>query len=163
MNRERQELERRQRDIQQRDEIEEVENMQFEDGEDDNTLARAKVDPQEVSYLHLIDLQYEIIRSSLQLLEDIQLTAESLEDMKSEVATDIYQTCLMMRRRVARIVQAKSFSNIDIESVAELLQIIDYIDTKLESYKKRYLKLKNKTLKELEKKKKRIDQEEAKN
>lgn len=91
------------------------------------------------------------------MLEDIQLTAESLEDMKSEVATDIYQTCLMMRRRVARIVQAKSFSNVDIESVAELLQIIDYIDTKLESYKKRYLKFKTKTMKELERKKKRID------
>jgi len=40
----------------------------------------------------------------LQILEDIQNTAESLDEMKSEVATDIYQTCLMMRRRVARIV-----------------------------------------------------------
>ena len=48
----------------------------------------------------------------------------------------------MMRRRVARIVQAKSFSNIDIEGVTDLLQIIDFIDSKLESYKKRYLKLK---------------------
>lgn len=83
--------------------------------------------------------------------------------MKSEVATDIYQTCLMMRRRVARIVQAKSFSNVDIESVAELLSIIDYIDTKLEAYKKQYLKLKNKTLKEIQKKKNKMDQEEAKN
>lgn len=47
-----------------------------------------------------------------------------------------------MRRRVARIVQAKSFSNIDIDSVAELLDIIDYIDKKLEAYKKKYLKFK---------------------
>ena len=99
----------------------------------------------------------------MQLLVDIQLTAETLEDMKSEVATDIYQTCLMMRRRVARIVQAKSFSNVDIESVAELLSIIDYIDTKLEAYKKQYLKLKNKTLREIQKKKNKMDQEEAKN
>jgi hypothetical protein len=68
----------------------------------------------------------------------------------------------MMRRRVARIVQAKSFSNVDIESVAELLEIIDYIDGKLESYKKKYLKLKNKTLKELENKKKKMMQEEEK-
>ena len=58
-----------------------------------------------------------------------------MEDLKSEIATDIYQTCLMMRRRVARIVQAKSFSNIDIESVADLLEIIDFIDTKLGKYK----------------------------
>jgi hypothetical protein len=74
-------------------------------------------------------------------LEDIQRT-KSLEEMRSELATDIYQTCLMMRRRVARIVQAKSFQNFDIQGVTEMLEIIDYIDTKLEGYKKTYLKLK---------------------
>ena len=62
--------------------------------------------------------------------------------MRSELATDIYQTCLMMRRRVARIVQAKSFQNVDIQGVTEMLEIIDYIDKKLEGYKKTYLKLK---------------------
>ncbi len=62
--------------------------------------------------------------------------------MRGELATHIYQTCLMMRRRVARIVQAKSFSNVDIAGVTSLLEIIDFIDTKLEAYKKRYLKLK---------------------
>lgn len=39
-----------------------------------------KVDPQE----------YEIIKSSLQILEDIQMRAEILDDMKSELATEIY-------------------------------------------------------------------------
>jgi hypothetical protein len=62
--------------------------------------------------------------------------------MRSELATDIYQTCLMMRRRVARIVQAKSFENVDIQGVTDMLEIIDFIDTKLEQYKKSYLKLK---------------------
>lgn len=68
----------------------------------------------------------------------------------------------MMRRRVARIVQAKSFSNIDIESVAELLEIIDYIDKKLEAYKKKYLKFKQKMIKDIERKKEKILQEEEK-
>lgn len=77
--------------------------------------------------------------------------------MKSEVATDIYQTCLMMRRRVARIVQAKSFSNVDIEGVTDLLTIIDYIDSKLEAYKKKYLKLKNKALRDIEKRKQKLE------
>ena len=58
----------------------------------------------------------------------------------------------MMRRRVARIVQAKSFSNIDIENVADLLEIIDYIDKKLEAYKKKYLKFKQKVIKDIQKK-----------
>ena len=59
----------------------------------------------------------------------------------------------MMRRRLARIVQAKSFTNQDIAGVTELLEVIDYIDNKLEAYKKRYLKLKQKALKEIELKK----------
>lgn len=78
--------------------------------------------------------------------------------MRSEVATDIYQTCLMMRRRVARIVQAKSFQNIDIQGVTEMLEIIDYIDTKLEGYKKTYLKLKQKALKEIDKKRSKLEE-----
>ncbi|CDW84727.1 tom1-like protein 2-like [Stylonychia lemnae] len=151
-SKQRQDLEKQQKNLQEKDAIEEVERMEFEDNEDDYQLARSKVDPSE----------YEIIKSSLQLLEDIQNTAESLDELKSEVATDIYQTCLMMRRRVARIVQAKSFTNTDIESVAELLDIIDYIDKKLESYKKKYLKYKSKKLREIEKKKQKIQQEESK-
>ena len=63
----------------------------------------------------------------------------------------------MMRRRVARIVQAKSFSNIDIESVAELLEIIDYIDKKLEAYKKKYLRFKQKVIKDIQRKQKKIE------
>jgi len=62
--------------------------------------------------------EYEIIKSSLQILEDMCATAEGIEEMKSEVAVDIYQTCLMMRRRIARMVAAKSFLNFDIEAVA---------------------------------------------
>lgn len=63
----------------------------------------------------------------------------------------------MMRRRVARIVQAKSFSNVDIEGVTDLLTIIDYIDSKLEAYKKKYLKLKNKALRDIEKRKQKLE------
>lgn len=83
----------------------------------------------------------------MQILEDIQHCAETLDEMKSDIATDIYQTCLMMRRRVARIIQAKSFGNVDIESVASLLEMIDFIDKKLELFKKKYLKLKQKAIK----------------
>ena len=35
------------------------------------------------------------------------------------------------------------------KGVTELLEIIDYIDTKLEAYKKRYLKLKERALHEI--------------
>jgi hypothetical protein len=80
--------------------------------------------------------------------------------MRSELATDIYQTCLMMRRRVARIVQAKSFQNVDMQGVTTMLEIIDYIDSKLEAYKKMYLKLKQKALKEIDKKRSKLEDKE---
>lgn len=41
--------------------------------------------------------------------------------------------------------------------MAELLQIIDYIDSKLEAYKKKYLKLKSRALKDIEKKRSKLD------
>jgi hypothetical protein len=44
-----------------------------------------------------------------------------------------------------------------VERVAELLEIIDYIDQKLEVYKKKYLKMKQKALKDIERKKLEID------
>jgi len=66
--------------LKEKDELEQVEQMQFEDNEDDINLAFMNVDPSE----------YEIIRSSMQILEDIQLTAEHLDEMKSDIATDIY-------------------------------------------------------------------------
>jgi hypothetical protein len=43
--RQRLDLERQAKNLQDKDDIEEVEKMQFEDNEDDHELARAKVDP----------------------------------------------------------------------------------------------------------------------
>lgn len=48
----------------------------------------------------------------------------------------------------------------DIAGVTELLEIIDYIDKKLEAYKKKYLKLKQRALKEIEKKRTRLEMSE---
>ena len=57
------------------------------------------------------------------------------------------------------MVQAKSFSNTDIEYVAELLEILDFIDSKLEDFKKTYLKFKEKVIRRMERKKQKIDEQ----
>ena len=44
----------------------------------------------------------------------------------------------------------------DIQGVTELLEIIDFIDTKLEAYKKKYLKLKQKAIRDIEKKRNKL-------
>ena len=40
--------------------------------------------------------------------------------------------------------------------MTELLEIIDFIDTKLEAYKKKYLKLKQKAIRDIEKKRNKL-------
>ena len=40
-----------------------------------------------------------------------------------------------MRRKVARMIAAKSFLNTDMERLPELLELMDFIDKQLESYK----------------------------
>jgi hypothetical protein len=100
---------------------------------------------------HISNEETEIIRSSLDILASIANCAESLEDMKTDIATDIYQTCLMMRQKVAKIIAAKSFTEQGIEEMPQLLEILDFIDVSLTSFKKKYTKFKTKAVKKLKK------------
>jgi hypothetical protein len=50
----------------------------------------------------------EVIRSSLTILQEIKDNAEYIEDMQSEWSVEITQSCVMMRKRMASIVEAKS-------------------------------------------------------
>ena len=61
--------------------------------------------------------------------------------MKSEVALEILQTAKLMRRKLAKMVEVKCFAGVD-DDIPELLEIIDYVDKRLVSYKAKYLKLK---------------------
>jgi uncharacterized membrane protein YukC len=63
--------------------------------------------------------------------------------MKSEIALEILQTSKLMRRKMAKMVEVKSFSG-NLDSVPELFELIDYIDKKLSSYRKKYLRYKRK-------------------
>lgn len=51
--RERQDIERQAKKLKENDELEQVENIQYEDNEDDVQLARTKVDPSEVSSIDI--------------------------------------------------------------------------------------------------------------
>jgi|TARA_B110000285_G_C15048363_1_gene575614 hypothetical protein len=50
----------------------------------------------------------EVIRSSLTILQEMQEVAEYIEDMQSEISVEITQSCVAMRKRMAKIVEAKS-------------------------------------------------------
>ena len=67
--------------------------------------------PEELATYALTTLQdsdMETVRTSLTVLYELQGAAETLEDMQGELPTEITQTCLMLRKKMAKLVQAKS-------------------------------------------------------
>ena len=86
--------------------------------------------------------------------------------MQGELPTEITQTCLMLRKKMAKIVQAKSIfcqqqesqgdpANIAVEfmeTISLYLDLIDQIDNCLTAYKNRYLELHEAKIAKIEKK-----------
>ena len=97
----------------------------------------------------LNDSDLDIVRSSLTLLNEMKDAALSIEDMQGEVPTEITQTCIMMRKQMAQIVEAKSmFGGIIQDELEEddtvmqitiYLEMIDLIDNCLQEYKTKYM------------------------
>jgi len=59
--------------------------------------------------LKQIDVEdLEVVRSSLTILQEVQDAAETYEDMQGELPTEITQTCITLRKKMAKMVQAKS-------------------------------------------------------
>ena len=85
------------------------------------------------------------MRSSLTLLNEMKDAATCVEDMQGEVPTEITQTCIAMRKQMAKIVEAKSmFGGMMADNVEEddtimqitlYLEMIDQIDLCLKEYK----------------------------
>ena len=85
----------------------------------------------------LNDEYMDVIRSSLTLLQEMKDAAETIEDMQTEISVEITQSCIMMRKRMAKIVEAKSMlgGENDIDQITIYLEMIDFIDNCLQSYK----------------------------
>lgn len=76
-----------------------------------NMLHEEFKSPEELTQVALSSLQeqdLEIVRQSLTILTEIHLGACELKDMQGELPTEITQTCLIMRKNMAKLVQAKS-------------------------------------------------------
>ena len=56
----------------------------------------------------LTDEDLEVVRSSLTILNEMKDAAKRVEDMQGELATEITQACIGMRKQMAKIVEAKS-------------------------------------------------------
>lgn len=70
-------------------------------------------------------------------------TAEHINDLRTEVVADIYTTCRVSRVRIAKIIEVRSFAN-KLNDLESLLEVLDFIDKKIELFKAKYKKLKEK-------------------
>ena len=48
-----------------------------------------------------------MVKQSLEILDDLRLGAEAVEEMRSEVAIEIYETCAFIQKKSQKIVEAK--------------------------------------------------------
>ena len=79
-------------------------------GEQNNYLGEFE-SPEHFQMLALKEISFEdleVVRSSLTILQEVQDAAQTYEDMQGELPTEITQTCLTLRSKMAKMVQAKS-------------------------------------------------------
>ena len=56
---------------------------------------------------------------------------------------DIYGTCKMMKARISRTIEAKTFAGVE-DDLYEFIEVNDFIDKKLDSFRRRFERLKRK-------------------
>jgi hypothetical protein len=87
--------------------------------------------------------ELEIAKSTIMILEDMANNSEHINDLRTEVVSDIYTTCKVSRVRIAKIIEVRSFAN-KLEDLESLLEVLDFIDKKLDAFRIKYKKLKAK-------------------
>lgn len=74
--------------------------------------------------------------------------AEHINDIRTEVVKDVYMTCKITRVRIAKIVEVRSYAN-KMEDLEALLEVLDFLDKKIDAFKAKYIKLRTKEEKRL--------------
>lgn len=67
--------------------------------------------------------------------------AQSIHDLRTEIARDIYFECKYTWYWLAKIIEVRSFANNTL-NMDELIEVVEYIDKKIEEFWITYLRLK---------------------
>ena len=97
-----------------------------------------------------------MVKQSLLILDELQIAAEDLEEMSTEYAKEIFETCIFVRRKSQKIVQAKNMAMEQgilsedklVADMSAYLDLIETIDKKLGIFKAKYEKLRNQAIKD---------------
>lgn len=120
-----------------------------------------------VSFKHLISIakytrdnydrtEFEVAKSTIMILEDMCTNAEHINDLRTETVSDVYTTCKISRARIAKIVEVRSFAN-KLDDLESLLEVLDFMDKKMDAFKAKYNKLKAKYQKNKQAKVKEVE------
>ena len=52
----------------------------------------------------------EMVKQSLLILDELQLMAEEVDDMRTDYAIEIFETCIVVRRKSEKIIEAKNMA-----------------------------------------------------
>ena len=52
----------------------------------------------------------EMVKQSLLILDELQLMAEEVDDMRTDYAIEIFETCIIVRRKSEKIIEAKNIA-----------------------------------------------------
>ena len=121
---------------------------QFDEHDNQPGQFESQVQVQQLASKTLTDSDLDVVRNSLQILTELTDQAQDLSDLQGELPHEIKQTCVMMRKKLAKIVEAKSmYANFveegaenaadesqTIEQITIYLEMIDLIDHGLKQY-----------------------------
>ena len=86
------------------------------------------------------------------ILDELQLMAEEVDDMRTDYAIEIFETCIIIRRKSEKIIEAKNIAMEQAQGapveklIAEMSAYLDLnetIDKKLAVFKEKYQKLRD--------------------
>lgn len=97
----------------------------------------------DLSRMSLTVQDSQMVKQSLEILDDMRIGAVEVQELRSEVAIEIYETCAYIQKKSQKIVEAKlqaldnQQTNADSQAVDVdgYLNMIDLINTKLNAFK----------------------------
>ena len=61
----------------------------------------------DLSRMSLTVQDSQMVKQSLEILDDMRLGAEDVQELRSEVAVEIYETCAYIQKKSQKVVEAK--------------------------------------------------------
>ena len=87
-----------------------------------------------------------MVQQSLEILDDIRLAAVDVQELRSEIVIEIYETCQYIQKKSQKVIEAKltcmdnpgPLGGQQVVDVTGYINLIDLINTKLDYFRQRY-------------------------